>query len=105
MVTSAEVRQQVEEYFGDTWVWHVLKAGQNWGVMRGSPGYSEYWDIMIDSKEIRIYPVKTNRELAIRLAVWDYKFSPSPGHNKDDMYVRTEEDLAMIPILMDKFFG
>jgi hypothetical protein len=102
MVTSAEVKLAVEQYFGDAWVWHVLKAGQNWGII---PGVNEYMDIMIDSKEIRIYPVKTNRELAIRLAVWDYKFSPSPGHNKDDMYVRSEEDLANIAILLDKFFG
>ena len=102
MVSSQQVKQRVEEYFGDTWVWHVLKAGQNWGIM---PGVNEYMDIMIDSKEIRIYPVKTNRELAIRLAIQDYAFARDPGHNKDDMYVRTEEDLAMIPILMDKFFG
>ena len=102
MVTSTEVKLRVEQYFGDAWVWHVLKAGQNWGII---PGVNEYMDIMIDSKEIRIYPVKTNRELAIRLAVWDYKFARDPGKNRDDMYIRTEEDLAMIPILMDKFFG
>ena len=105
MVSSHEVKLAVEQYFGDTWVWYVLKSGQNWGIMRGTPGYNEYMDILIDSKEIRIYPVKTNRELAIRLAIQDYKFSRSPGRNQDDMYVRTEEDLQMIPILLDKFFG
>lgn len=102
MVTSDEVKLCVEQYFGDEWIFHILKSGENWGII---PGVNEYMDIMIDSKEIRIYPVKTNRELAIRLAVWDYKFSRSPGHNKDDMYVRSEEDLAMIPVLLDKFFG
>jgi len=102
MVSSQEVKLRVEQYFGTAWVWHVLKSGQNWGII---PGVNEYMDIMIDSKEIRVYPVKTNCEPAIRLAVWDYKFSRSPGHNKDDMYIRTEEDLAMIPVLMDKFFG
>jgi hypothetical protein len=105
MVTSQEVKLRVEQYFGDTWVWHVLKGGCNWGVMRGAQGYSEYWDVMIDSKEIRIYPVKTNRELAIRLAIWDYAFVGNPGRNQDDMYIRTEEDLGDIPILLDKFFG
>ena len=98
MVTSQEVKLQVEQYFGQEWVWHVLRAGQNWGII---PGVNEYMDIFINNKEIRIYPVKTNRELAIRLAVWDY----STHKNRDDMYVRTEEDLAMIPILLDKFFG
>ena len=98
MVSSQAVKQRVEQYFGDAWVWHVLKAGQNWGII---PGVNEYMDIMIDSKEIRIYPVKTNRELAIRLAVWDY----STHKNRDDMYIRSEEDLAMIPVLLDKFFG
>ena len=105
MVTSQRVKLRVEQYFGSQWVWHVLRAGQNWGIMRGSPGYNEYMDILIDHKEIRIYPVKTNREPAIRLAVCDYKFLGNPGHNQDDMYIRTEEDLTMIPILLDKFFG
>jgi hypothetical protein len=105
MVTNAQVQQRVEQYFGDEWVWHVLKAGCTWGKMRASRGYSEYWDIMIDHKEIRIYPVYTNRESAIRLAIWDYGFTTNPGHNRDDMYIRTEEDLANIPILLDKFFG
>ena len=102
MVTSQQVKHKVEEYFGTAWVFHVLKAGTNWGII---PGVNEYMDIYIDSKEIRIYPVKSNREPAIRLAVWDYKFTQHPGNNKDDMYVRTEEDLANIPILLDKFFG
>ena len=98
MVTSQEVKLKVEQYFGQEWVFHVLKAGQNWGII---PGVNEYMDIFINNKEIRIYPVKTNRELAIRLAVWDY----STDKNRDDMYIRTEEDLAMIPLLLDKFFG
>jgi hypothetical protein len=98
MATSKQVKLRVEEYFGDEWVWHVLRAGQNWGII---PGVNERMDIFINNKEIRIYPVQTNRELAIRLAVWDY----STDKNRDDMYVRTEEDLLMIPILLDKFFG
>jgi hypothetical protein len=98
MVTSAEVKLHVEQYFGAAWVWHVLRGGQNWGII---PGVNEYMDITIDNKEIRIYPIKTNRELAIRLAVWDY----GTDKNRDDMYVRTDEDLAMIPVLLDKFFG
>jgi hypothetical protein len=49
--------------------------------------------------------VKSNREPTIRLAIQDYTFARDPGRNQDDMYVRTEEDLAMIPVLLDKFFG
>lgn len=97
MVTSAEVKLHVEQYFGAAWVWHVLRGGQNWGII---PGVNEYMDITIDNKEIRIYPIKTNRELAIRLAVWDYTTL-----DRDDMYVRTEDDVLNIPILLDKFFG
>jgi len=102
MVTSDQVRRQVEAYFGDEWVWHVLKAGTNWGII---PGVNEYMDFYIDMKEIRIYPVKSNRESAIRLAVWDYGVANNIGKNRDDMYIRTEQDLANIPILLDKFFG
>ena len=97
MVTSHEVKLRVEEYFGEAWIFHVLKGGHNWGII---PGVNEYMDIFINDKEIRIYPVKTNRELAIRLAVWDY----STHKDRDDMYVRTDEDLAMIPVLLAKFF-
>jgi len=102
MVTSNQIKLCVEQYFGDTWVWHVLATG-GWGTM--TAGQALYSDIFINGKEIRIYPIKTNRELAIRLAVCDYAFVTDPGRNQDDMYVRTEEDLAMIPVLMDKFFG
>jgi hypothetical protein len=102
MVSSELVKQRVEQYFGDAWVFHVLATG-GWGTM--TAGQALYSDIFIDGKEIRIYPIKTNRELAIRLAVWDYKFEQDPGKNRDDMYIRTSEDLQNIPILLDKFFG
>jgi hypothetical protein len=70
--------------------------------MLGAPDLFRVW---IDHKEIRIMPIRTNRELAIRLAIWDYEFVGNPDKNRDDMYVRTDEDLAMIPVLLDKFFG
>ena len=102
-ITVEQVKLKVEEYFGDLWIFHVLKAGHNWGII---PGTKQYMDITIDNKEIRIYPIKTNRELAIRLAVWDYNYdSQDTGYNRDDMYCTHEEDLLNIPILMDKFFG
>ena len=101
MVTSQQVKRKVEEYFGSKWVFHVLKAGRNWGII---PGMNEYMDIFIDNIEIRIYPTKVNRKLTIRLGVWDYNYK-HPTYNHDDMYCTTERDLANIPILLDKFFG
>lgn len=98
MVTSQQVKLKVEEYFGQAWIFHVLKGGHNWGIISG---VDEYMDIFIDEKEIRIYPVKTNREHAIRLAIWDY----STHRERDDMYIQTTEDLQNIPVLLDKFFG
>jgi hypothetical protein len=102
MATSELVKQRVEQYFGDAWVFHVLTTG-GWGTM--TAGEALYSDIFINGKEIRVYPIRTNRETAIRLAVWDYKFEQVPGTNRDDMYIRTEEDVQNIPILLDKFFG
>jgi hypothetical protein len=104
MVSSELVRQRVEQYFGDTWIFHILTTG-GWSTITEFNDIDSYSDIFIRGKEIRVYPIKTNRELAIRLAVWDYKYEQDPGKNRDDMYIRTEEDLAMIPILLDKFFG
>ena len=101
MVTSELVKHQVELYFGQEWIFHMLETG-GWQSITSVDLYS---DIVIRGKEIRVYPIKTNRELAIRLAIWDYKFEQDPGRNRDDMYIRTSEDLEMIPILLDKFFG
>lgn len=101
MVTSQQVKQRVEEYFGDEWLFIVLATG-GWSTVTEVDLYA---DIYIDGKEIRVYPIKTNREGAVRLAIWDYKFATETGNNRDDMYCSDEEDLLNIPILMDKFFG
>jgi hypothetical protein len=100
MVTSHEVRQQVEEYFGDKWLFYILATG-GWATMTE---VEHYFNIHIEGKEIRIYPIKTNREAAIRLAIWDFKFQRNPGTNKDDMYITNHDDLLNIAILLDKFF-
>lgn len=101
MVTSQQVKQQVEQYFGSEWLFIVLATG-GWSSMADVMLYS---DICIDGKEIRVYPIKTNREGAVRIAIWDYNFVGEQGNSRDDMYCSDEEDLLNIPILMDKFFG
>jgi hypothetical protein len=101
MVTTEQVREQVELYFGRDWIFHILATG-GWNSLTDHDLYS---DIVIDGKEIRIYPIKTNREGSIRLAIWDYKFEREPGTNRDDMYISDREDLLNIPVLLDKFFG
>jgi len=100
MVTSQQVREQVEEYFGDAWVWHVLKSG-TWGMI---PGMDDYMDIFIDNMEIRIYPLRIDRTKGINLAVWDYTYS-NPQNNHDNLHITSSRDFGRIPRLLDRFFA
>jgi hypothetical protein len=100
MVTVNQVKEQVELYFGNEWILHVLATG-GWQYIDDVKLYS---DIVIDGKEIRVFPIKTKRKGSIRLLIVDYKFTRKSGTNRDDMYISDHEDLLNIPQLLDKFF-
>jgi len=100
MVTVNQVKEQVELYFGNEWIFHVLTTG-GWQYIDDVKLYS---DIVINGKEIRVFPIKTNRQGSIRLLILDYNFTRKSGNNTDDMYISDHEDLFNVPQLLDKFF-